>query len=119
MDLDNDKTVGKSFRLCKNHPTVTHPIKTLFSIEKANENQEEETKEDDFLKSFTRLKEGERQLEEKSPPEWLDIEIKYREVDISADDRPKIAKIGDYWSEEKVTKVTGLLRELSVKLYAN
>ena len=82
LDLDNDKIVGKSFRLCKNHPTITHPIKTLFSIAKANKNQDEETKEDDFPKSFTELKEGERQLEEKSPPEWLEAEIKYREFDI-------------------------------------
>ena len=68
MDLDIDKTIGKSFRLCKDHPTVTHTVKTLFSIAKANENQDEETKEDDFPKSFTELKEGERQLEEKYPP---------------------------------------------------
>ena len=47
----------------------------------------------------------------KPPLEWLDAEIKYREVDISTDGRPKIAKIGDYWSEEQVTEVTGLLRE--------
>lgn len=96
LDLDNDKTIGKSFRLCKDHPTLTHPVKTLFSIAKADENQDEETKEANFPKYFTKLKEGERQLEEKSPSEWLDAEIKYREVDISTDDRPKIAKIGDY-----------------------
>ena len=50
LDLDNDKTIGKIFRLCKDHPTVTHPVRTLFSIAKANENWDEETKEDDFPK---------------------------------------------------------------------
>ena len=100
LDLENDQTLGKSFRLSKNNPIATHPVKTLFSIAKANKNQEQETKEDGFPKSFTEFKEGERQLEEKSPPEWLDVEIKYREVDISTDDRPKMAKIGDYWLEE-------------------
>ena len=39
------------------------------------------------------------------------MEIKYKEVDISNDDRPKIAKVGDYWLEEQVIEVMGLLKE--------
>jgi len=96
LDLENDQTNGKSFRLSRNNPIAIHPVKTLLSISKAHTNQEEDTKEDDFPKSFMEFTEGERRLKEKSPPEWLDTEIKYREVDISTDDRPKIAKIGDY-----------------------
>lgn len=96
LSLDNDKTIGKSFRLSKNHPAAAQPVRTLFTIAKANENQSKEVKEEDFPKSFTELKEGERYLEEKSPPEWLDVEIKYKEVNILNDDRPKIAQIGDY-----------------------
>ena len=73
-----------------------HPVRTLLSILKANKDPEEEPPVDDFPKSFTEFKEGERPLDAKPPPEWLDAEIKYREVDISTDGRPKIAKIGDY-----------------------
>jgi len=100
LDLENDQIVGKSFRLSKTNPVTTHLVRTLLSIAKANKTQEADTNEADFPQSFTEFKEGERHLEENSPPEWLDSEIKYREVDISTDDRPKIAKIGDYWSEE-------------------
>lgn len=78
LALDNDKIVGKSFRLSKNHPAVAQPVRTLFTIAKANENQDEEVKEEDFPKSFMELKEGERYLEEKYTPEWLDAEIKYK-----------------------------------------
>ena len=73
-----------------------HPVRTLLSIAKANKEPEEGTHDNDFPKSFTEFKEGERHLEAKPPPEWLDAEIKYREVDISTDGRPKIAKIGNY-----------------------
>ena len=33
----------------------------------------------------------------------MDAKFKIKEVDVSNDDRPKIAKIGDYWNEEKRT----------------
>ena len=36
-------------------------------------------------------------------PKWLDSKVKTKEVNISNDDRPKIAKIRDYWSEEKTS----------------
>jgi hypothetical protein len=41
----------------------------------------------------------------------MDTEIKTKEVDISIDDQPKLAKIGDYWTEEKTTKIINLLKE--------
>lgn len=111
LALNNDNIVGKSFRLDRNHPVTTQPIRTLLAIAKEDEPQAEEVKEEGFPKSFTEIREGERYLEEKPPPECLDAEIKYKEVDISNDDRPKIAKIGDYWSQEQVAEVLGLLRE--------
>lgn len=42
-------------------------------------------KEEYFPKSFTEIREGERYVEEKPPPEWMSVEIKYKEVDISND----------------------------------
>lgn len=38
LALDNDKTIGKSFRLSKNHPSTAHHVRTLFTIGKANAN---------------------------------------------------------------------------------
>ena len=41
----------------------------------------------------------------------MDAKIKTKEVDISNDDRPKIAKIGDYWNKEKTTEIVKLLKK--------
>lgn len=48
-----------------------------------------------FLASYTFVKEDDRQINEEKAPEWMDVEIKTKEVDISNNDRPKLAKIGD------------------------
>ena len=37
--------------------------------------------------------------------------MKTKEFDISNDDRPKMEKIGDYWSEEQTTEIVNLLKE--------
>ena len=41
----------------------------------------------------------------------MDVKVKTKEIDISNDNRPKMAKIGDYWSEEQTTKIVDLLKE--------
>ena len=41
----------------------------------------------------------------------MDAKVKTKEVDISNDDRPKMPRIGDYWNEEKKTKIINLLKE--------
>ena len=38
-------------------------------------------------------------------------EIKNKEVDISIDDHPKLAKIRDYWTEEQTLEMVNLLKE--------
>ncbi len=57
------------------------------------------------------FKEGEWKIDEDKPPEWMEAEIKYKEFNISSDDWPKLAKIGDYWSEQQMTKIVDLLKE--------
>ena len=37
--------------------------------------------------------------------------MKTKEVDISNDDRPEIAMIGDYWNEHQTTEIINLLKE--------
>ena len=41
----------------------------------------------------------------------MDTKVKTKETDISNDNRPKMARIGDYWSEEKTTEIVNLLME--------
>ena len=41
----------------------------------------------------------------------MDTKFKTKKVDISNDDRPKMARIGDYWNDEKTTKIVNLLEE--------
>ena len=50
----------------------------------------------DFPATFSQFKEGSQPINEAKAPEWLDAKVKTKEVDISNDDRPKIANIGDY-----------------------
>jgi hypothetical protein len=44
------------------------------------------------------------------PLEWMDVEIKKKEFDISNDDRPKMVRIGDYWSDKKKTDIVNILK---------
>ena len=41
----------------------------------------------------------------------MEADIETKEIDISNDDKPKLVKIGDYWTEEKTTKIVNLLKE--------
>ena len=65
----------------------------------------------DFPATFSQFKEGIRPINETKEPEWLDAKVKIIEFDISNDDRPKIAKIGDYWTEAHTTEIVNLLKE--------
>jgi hypothetical protein len=38
-------------------------------------------------------------------------EIKTKEFNISKDDRPKMVRVGDYWSEKQTTDIVDLLKE--------
>jgi hypothetical protein len=39
-------------------------------------------------------------LDESKSPEWMKVEINFKEVDISNDERPKMAWIGNYGMEK-------------------
>ena len=55
----------------------------------------------DFPATFSQFKEGSRHINESKVPEWMDAKVKTKEIDISNDNRTKMEKIGDYWSEEQ------------------
>ena len=65
----------------------------------------------DFPATFSYFKEGSRQINESKAPGWMDAKVKNKEIDISNDNRPKMAKIGNYWSEEQTTEIGDLLKE--------
>ena len=65
----------------------------------------------DFLATFSRFKEGSWHINETKAPEWMDAKVKTKEINISNDNRLKMARIGDYWSEEQSTKIIDLLKE--------
>jgi hypothetical protein len=62
-------------------------------------------------KKFTKIEEGERHLDKAKPPEWMDAEIRMKEFNISNDDRPKMVRVGDYWSDKQTTDIVSLLKE--------
>ena len=59
--------------------------------------------EADFPATFSQFKEGSRQINESKAPEWMDAKVKTKEIKISNDNRPKMARIDNYWSEDKTT----------------
>lgn len=46
----------------------------------------------------------------------MDAQIKTKEVNISANNHPKLAKLGDYWSKEKTIEIVNLLKEIKMFL---
>ena len=41
----------------------------------------------------------------------MDAKVKTKEIDISNYNRPKMEKLGDYWSEEQTTEIVYFLKE--------
>ena len=41
----------------------------------------------------------------------MDAQIETKKIDISIDNRPKMARIGDYQTEKQTTKIVDLLKE--------
>ena len=96
LQLENENTEGKSFRWKSNHVETTKPIHTVLKVGTIDKDDTNQITVVDFPATFSQFKEGSRPINESKAPEWLDAKIKTRYVDISNDDRPKIAKIGDY-----------------------
>ena len=93
LQLENEKSKGKSFRWKSNHVETTKPIRTVLKVETNDKKDNDRMTAADFPATFSQFKEGIRPINEAKALEWLDAKIKTREVDISNDDRPKIAKL--------------------------
>ena len=90
---------------------MTKPICTILKVETIDKQDTDRMTIADFPTTFSQFKEGIRPINEAKALEWLDAKVKTREFNISNDDRPKMAKIGDYWSKEHTTEIVNLLRE--------
>ena len=111
LHLENEHTEGKSFRWKSDHIETTKPIHSILKVETIDKPDLDRMTAADFPTTFSQFKEGSQPINEAKEPEWLDAKVKTKEVDISNDDRPKIAKIGDYWNEQQTTEIVNLLRE--------
>ena len=72
----------------------------MLKVETTDKEETDRMTAADFPTTFSQFKEGIQPINEAKEPEWLDAKVKTREFNISNDDQPKMAKIGDYWSEE-------------------
>ena len=109
--MENENSEGKSFRWKSNHAEMTKTIRTVLKVETTDKEDIDSMTAIDFPATFSHFKEGSSLINETKSPEWLDAKVKIKEVDISNDDRPKIAKIGDYWTEAQTTEIVNLLKE--------
>lgn len=106
--MENISYLGQRFRWKKDHSMLQNNVKSVLNISKEEKGDHEQL---DFLESFTRIEEGERYLDEAKPLEWMNVEIKTKEFNISSYDRPKMVQVGDYWSEKQTTDIVDLLKE--------
>ena len=94
LHLENEHIEGNSFRWKTNHIETTKHIHSILKVETTDKPDLDRITAADFPATFSQLTEGSRPINEAKAPEWLDAKVKTKEVDISNDDRPKIAKIG-------------------------
>ena len=111
LQLENENTEGKIFRWKSNHVEMTKPIRTVLKVGTIDKDDIDQMTIADFPATFSQFKEGSQPINEAKAPEWLDAKVKTREFYISNDDRPKMTKIGDYWSEEQTIEIVNLLKE--------
>ena len=78
---------------------MTKIICTILKVETVDKQDTDRMTAPEFPATFSQFKEGSQPINEAKSPKWLDAKVKTKEVDIPKDDRPKMAKIGDYWSE--------------------
>lgn len=83
-------------------------LKTLYqiSIKKKPEKdklEEEERGEKEYPPHYWETKEGEMHINESKAPKWMDVKIKIKEFNTAIEGWPKMARIGDYWSEQQTT----------------
>ena len=90
---------------------MAKPICTILKVKTTDKQDTDKMTAADFPATFSQFKEGSCPINETKAPEWIDAKVKTKEVDISNDDRPKLAKNGDYWNEHQTIEIINLPRE--------
>lgn len=116
LQLEAGHFSGRRFHLKINYPLGKTKVKTLYKISIEQKPIQENTKEEklgepDFPPQYSEIKEGKQELNESKAPKWMDAKIKIKEVNIAKDGQPKMARIGDYWSEQQTIEIVDLLKE--------
>ena len=109
--MENKNLEGKTFRWKSYHLETTKPIRTVLKIDTADKEDTDQMTAADFPATFSQFNGGSQLINETKDHEWLDTKVKIKEVNISNDDRPKIAKIEDYWTEAQTTEIVNPLKE--------
>ena len=108
--MENENTEVKIFQWKSYNSETTKPIHRVLKFETTDKEDTEWRTAVDFLATFSQFKEGSRPINEMKAPKWLDAKVKNKEFNISNDGQPKMAKNGDYWSEEQTTEIVNLLK---------
>ena len=108
--MENKNPKEKRFRWKSYHAETTKPIHIVLKVETTDKKDTDRMTAADFPATFSQFKEGIQLINETKAPEWLDTKVKIKEVDISNDDRPKIAKIKDCWTEAQTKEIVNLLK---------
>jgi hypothetical protein len=106
--MENTTCLGQSFQWKSDHPAMQNHVKSILKISKE---EKEEIEWPEFPSIFTKIEEGDRHLEEAKPPEWMNVELNTKEFNISNVNRPKMARVGNYWMEKETFDIVDLLKE--------
>ena len=68
LQLENERTDGKSFQWKIDHPETIKPVKMIFKIESTDKNDTERMIAVDFSATFSQFKEGSRHINESKAP---------------------------------------------------
>ena len=91
--MEIDHFLGKSFQLKKDHPLGKTKVKILYKISIEKKAEQDNTKEEkqgkkDSPPHYSEIKEGKRDINESQAPEWMDVKIKIKEVNIATKEQP-------------------------------
>jgi hypothetical protein len=78
IDMENTTCPGQIFRRKSNHPTMKNHVNSILKI---STEEKEKIEQPEYY----------RHLEEAKPLEWMNVEVKTKEFNISNVDRPKMA----------------------------
>jgi hypothetical protein len=93
IEMEKTSCHSQRFRWKCDHPVMQNYIKSTLKLTKEEKDDLEQPK---FLERFSKVKGWKRHLNEEKSPKWMNVEIKKKQFDISNDDRPKMARVGNY-----------------------